>query len=305
MFCYRNPTPFSILTTGLFVLVAVLAGCSKQNHQTEDALQSDSVADTTTPPVDTTVGFQAVIDLPEDTQESFQEKAREIMEWTPDQVSVIAYALRGVTRIVRFSDLGLGNELAQTMPRSFTTGWPVVQSVRLHLGGIKTAVVTRVSIDTLPGPRARGEGVTSLMGIHGDTLFGRDVVLPLTQAGTGRFELLFLKDNLFAQTSCCDIPPTFLLDRYGKIGDTLTLIFTFDPALKGYEISVIGQSAGRTYPGFVYDRFRTERGEYHRDMNEYPFKFQSQDPAYVNLFVGSCSRGRKSVLEPVLKVTLF
>ncbi|MCX6835257.1 MAG: hypothetical protein NTW07_09035, partial [candidate division Zixibacteria bacterium] len=160
-------------------------------------------------------------------------------------------------------------------------------------------------LDTLAGPRARGEGRLAMMGIHGDTLFGHDVRLPRTESATGRFELLFLSDRLFAQTSCCDIPPTILLERYGKIGDTLTLMFVFYPSNATYDVAVIGKDAGRVYPGFLYGRFRTERGEHQRDANEYPYVFKSDDSAHVNLFFGSCSRGLKNQLEPVLRVKMF
>lgn len=305
MFSQRTTTHFTIPVIVSLVLVAFFAGCGKKDQQSEVIHQTDSLAETAAVQTDTTPVFQALVDLPEDTPETFKRKAREIMEWTPGAVGPIVDALRGVTRIVRFADLGLGNELEMTMPRGYEPGWPPVQSVRLNLGRAKTAVVTRVFLDTLAGPRARGEGVLTMMGIHGDTLLGRDVTLPRTEAGTGRFELLFLSDKLFAQTSCCDIPPTILLERYGKIGDTLTLMFVFNPATATYDVAVIGQEVGRVYPAFLYNRFRTERGEYQRDADEYPYVFKSDDSAHVNLFFGSCSRGLKNQLEPVLRVKMF
>jgi len=305
MFSQRTTTHFTISVIVSLVLVAFFAGCGEKVQQSEGIRQTDSLADTAAVQTDTTPVFQALVDLPEDTPETFKRKAREIMEWTPGAIGPIVDALRGVTRIVRFADLGFGKELEMTMPRAYEPGWPPVQSVRLNLGRAKTAVVARVYLDTLAGPRARGEGTLAMMGIHGDTLFGRDVPLPRTEAGTGRFELLFLSEKLFAQTSCCGIPPTILLERYGKIGDTLTLMFVFQPANATYDVAVIGQDAGRVYPAFLYGRFRTERGEHQRDANEYPYVFKSNDSAHVNLFFGSCSRGLKNQFEPVLRVKMF
>jgi hypothetical protein len=82
-------------------------------------------------------------------------------------------------------------------------------------------------------------------------------------------------------------------------------MFVFNPANATYDVAVIGREAGRFYPGFLYNRFRTERGEYQRDANEFPYVVKSDDSAHVSLFFGSCSRGLKNQLEPVLRVKMF
>ena len=246
-----------------------------------------------------------VVNLPADSPESLQRKIREIQSWTPTQKDRLDFALKDVTRIVRFSDLGFGPKMEVAMPPQPSRNWPVANSVRLRLGREITAVVTRFKIDTLPIPRVRGEGFLGLMGVHGDTLTGRDVELQRTMASSGRVELQFIQNVLFGATACCNLPQNFALSRYGKSNDTLTMIFTFDPSTTKFMISIIGPTAGRTFPGFSYGLFRTERGEFHRDLQDFPYMYQNPDSDYVNLYVGSRFRGRKSQLEPVLRVSLF
>jgi len=247
----------------------------------------------------------AVINIPVDSPESLQRKNREILSWTPKQADRLAYALKDVKRIIRFGDLGFGDRMEVTMPGEPSRDWPIASAVRVHLGREKTAIVTRFKIDTLPVARVRGEGMLGLMGVHGDSLTGRDIELKRTMASTGRIEFLFIRDILFGATSCCNLPSTFTLDRYGKARDTMTMIFTFDPSTTDYMVSVIGPEAGRTFPGFSYGMFRTERGEFHRELDNYPYVCKDQDSSYVNLYVGSRFRGRKSQQEPILKVNMF
>jgi len=289
-----------LVFTVAIVLAAAMAGCGQKAEETA------AVADTT---IDTSAEviaepFEAVVDLPADSPAELARKKQEIISWTPQQADRINYALEGVTRVVRFADLGLGDEAEFALPRQGSAGWPIVNSLRLKLGREKTALVVRFHIDTLPGPRVRGEGMLGLIGIHCDTLFGRDIELPRTAASTGRFEVLFLAEQLFAQLSYIGIP-TFALGRYGTIRDTMTLIFTFSPSRANYLISLIGPDAGRPFPGHQYDQFRTERGEFHRELKDFPYVYVAADSSYVNLFIGSRWRGRKSQLEPVLRLKMF
>ncbi len=246
-----------------------------------------------------------VINVPVDSPESLQRKIREIRSWTPKQVDKLDFALKGVKRIIRFSDLGFGDRMEVTMPSEESKNWPIASAVRVHLGREMTAIVTRFKIDTLPGPRVRGEGVLGLMGVHGDSLNGRDIEIQRTMSSAGRVDFLFIRDILFGATACCNLPSTFALGRYGKASDTMTMIFTFDPSTTDYMVTVIGPLAGRTFPGFSYGMFRTERGEYHRELENYPYLCKDQDSSYVNLYVGSRFRGRKSQQEPILKVNMF
>jgi hypothetical protein len=283
----------SVLLAGVMTLFAVVAGNGQQPGQDNTAVLK---------PQPTTPG---TITLPADTPASLHRKIKEIESWTPKQVDRLNFALQDVTRIVRFTELGLGDRMEAALPRQSSTEWSGVNSVRLHLGKEKTAVVARFRVDTLAGPRVQGEGTLSVMGIHGDTLTGPNVKLERTMSSTGRLDLLFPSGYLFAQLACCGIPPTFAMDRYGSFGDTVTLIFTFDPSETTYKVSLIGREAGRTFPGFSYGMFRTERGEFHRDLTEYPYLCNNRDSNYVNLYFGGAFRGRKSLLEPILKVDIF
>ena len=163
----------------------------------------------------------------------------------------------------------------------------------------------RFELDSLPGERAQGEGILGLFAVHCSDVFGRDVELPRVHGNTGRFELLFLGNHLMAQLACCELPPTFSLGTYGAIKDTLALVVVFDTTRSKYIILLLGPRGGRAYPGYNYSRFRTERGEYHRDQEEYPYFCRGSELDYVNLFIGNCWRGRKSVREPVLRVRIF
>jgi hypothetical protein len=278
---------------GLMILFLSVAGSGQPADESQSA---NLKAQPTMPPA---------IELPAGSPERLKGEIARVASWTPKQVDRIDFALKGVTRIVHFAELGLGERLEAVMPRQATADWPTANSVRLALGKEKTAVVARFRMDTLAGPRVAGEGQLGVMGIHGDTVVGPDVKLARTMASAGRFELVYPSGFLFAQLACCDIPPTFGLDRYGRFGDTITLIFTFDPSLGTYTVSLIGREAGRTFPGFSYTTFRTERGEFHRDLKDYPYFCEKFDPAYVNLYFGSTFRGRKSQLEPVIKVDIF
>lgn len=299
----RSNLAVCTMLTAILCLAFWPIGCGEKSPNTQATVKSDSVAVTTSPPA--IQPFQAVVDLPRDTPQALSRKTKEIISWTPKQSEKLNFALKGVTRIVRFADLGLGDQIDVTLPRTPSRAWPVAHSLRLVLGREKTAVVTRFKIDTLPGPRVRGEGLLGLMGIHGDTIFGRDVELPRTAAGVGRFELLFLLNRLFFQLACCDLPPTIAMSSYGNVKDTLTLIFAFDPSLANYTISVMGRESGRTYPGFYYHQFRTERGVFHQNLTTFPYVCANRDSSFVDLFVGSRFRGRKSQTEPVLTVKMF
>jgi hypothetical protein len=249
--------------------------------------------------------FKAVVDLPKDSPEALQRKTREIMSWTPTQSKRLEFALKGVTRIVMFSDLGLGDRMDLVMPGTPSKDWPIGTALKLRLGREKTAVVVRIKIDTVPAPRVQGEGFLSIMGIMADTTTGRDIELQRTMGSTGRLDFFFKYDRITGASACCDLPTQFGLARYGNVNDTLTAILTFDPAITTYLVSIIGPIEGRTFPGFSYSVFRTERGEFHRELNDYPYTFRTDDSSSVNLYLGSRFRGRKSQLEPVLKAVLF
>lgn len=300
---YRSILTDGTMLTAILCLALWPTGCGEKSPETQGTVKSDSLTVTTSQPA--VQPFQAVVDLPKDTPAALQLKKKEVISWTPKQTEKVDFALKGVTRIIRFPELGLGDQLDVTLPRTPTRDWPVAHSLRLILGREKTAVVTRFILDTLPGPRTRGEGFLGLMGLHGDTIFGRDVELPRTTAATGRFELLYLQNYLYFQLACCDLPPTIGLGTYGKYKDTLTLIFAFDPSLANYTISVFGREAGRTYPGFYYHQFRTERGVFHQDLTTFPYVCLNRDSSYVDMFVGSRFRGRKSQAEPVLTAKMF
>jgi len=182
---------------------------------------------------------------------------------------------------------------------------PPVQSLQLVIGREKTAVVARFVVDTLPGPRVRGESAMGMMGIHGDTLFGRDVVLPRTHSSSGRFELVYVHETLFLQTCCCGIPGSYGIGRYGTFGDTLTAIYVFIPSIGMYSLTLAGRDACRTFPGYQYTVFRTERGEFHREVEGYPYLLRTGDSSRTNLYFGRAWRGRKTNLEPIIRIRMF
>ncbi|MEW5796664.1 MAG: hypothetical protein AB1772_09945 [Candidatus Zixiibacteriota bacterium] len=300
----RTAIPLVYLLVVVGATALFITGCGEEAAQTPPPADTAAVtADTA--PISQTRLYQAVVDLPPDGTESLRRKRAEILSWTPKQADKIDFALKGVRRIVRLADLGLGDTVSFAAPRMPSSGWPIAHSVRLNLGREITALVTRFKLDTLPGPRVRGEGYLSLVGLHCDTTYGEYIELPRTGSGPGRFELVFLSNHLFVQLNCCGLPPTIGMARYGDVSDTLTLIYTFDPSRAGYSITLIGPEHGRTYPGFDYGLFRTERGEFHRDLQEFPYLCRARDSSYVNLVIGSRFRGRKSQLEPVLSVKMF
>ena len=96
-----------------------------------------------------------------------------------------------------------------------------------------------------------------------------------------------------------------MLDGFGDIGDTLAMIITFDRTRGQYLTALVGPKHGRSYAGRSYVKFRTERGEFHKDMTEYPYMYETTDPGWVNLFLGSRWRGRKMSTEPILTARIF
>jgi len=308
----RNTLHSFLTSLAATILLTVGLACSEKTAEENTATSADSSAITpdsvaapgTEDSAELLTDLSDVV-LPPDSPEEFERKKQEIYSWTPQQPSRVEYPLRGVTKIVMWEDLGLGDQIEVILPQQGAGGWPVGHSVRLKLDDDLTTVAMRFIIDTLPGPRVRGEGFLGLFAVHCDTLYGKDIELPRTQTGTGRLDILYLFEQVMAQTNCCDIPPTFRLGSFGNLGDTLTLMITFDKTTTKYLTTIIGPHNGRSYPGRNYCRFRTERGEYHKDQKDYPYTYECSDPGYVNLFIGSRWRGRKTCLEPVLRARMF
>jgi hypothetical protein len=231
-------------------------------------------------------------------------KRQEIRMWAPKQIERIDYALRDVTRIIMYSELGLGDQLdVELAPNSEALA--VGQSIRLRLDADRTTLALRFVVDTLPGGRVRGEGTLGIFAIHADDNLGRDVDVNRTQTGTGRMDMQYKYDQVVGRLSCCDLPPTFMLNGFANIGDTLALLVTFDRNLGQYLTTLVGPKHGRSFGGRSYVRFRTERGEFHKDMLEYPYVYETTDPGWVNLFLGSRWRGRKTSMEPILTARIF
>jgi hypothetical protein len=295
----------TLIPTVTIVAIILSIGCNNKADEIETVAKVDSVSDTLQKTVEALPQIKTLVDSPADTPESLRRKIRKVVSWTPKQEELVNSVFKDVGRIVTFADLGLGDQLEFAAPRTGSAEQPSVSSLQLVLGRIKTALVARFVVDTLPGPRVRGEGSVALIGIHGDTLFGHDVVLPRTQSSSGRLEFVYLFESLYLQTCCCGIPGSYGIGRYGSFGDTLTAIFVFIPSIGMYSITLAGQDAWRTFPGYQYTVFRTERGEFHREMEGYPYLLKDRDPAYVNLYFGRGWRGRKSCHEPVLTVRMF
>lgn len=302
MFNRKSINTFTLILITL-TLFAIGLACSEKADEADSTVVTDSAAtaDSLAAAAD---AHLAEIALPPDSPEEFQRKVSEIYSWVPEQSDRLEYPLRDVTRIIMFSELGLGEQLEATLPHT-SQAWPVGASLRLKLDDDKTAVAMRFHIDTLPGPRVRGEGLLGVFAVHSDTVFGHQVELPRTVTGTGRLDVLYRFERLMAQNNCCEMPPTFQLGSFGTMRDTLILILTFDRTRAKYLTTIIGPLNGRSYPGRSYCQFRTERGEYHKDQDEYPYVYQCADPGYVNLFLGSRWRGKKTSLEPVLTARIF
>jgi hypothetical protein len=293
---------FIVATALLFTL---LTGCSKEETaEVKTAEAADSAVDTPAQVVQAAPPVKTVIDVPVATPQVLRRRINEIISWTSGQADVLNSIMSDVARVVMFEDLGLGDQLEMVAPR-FGGEEPPVQSLQLVIGREKTAVVARFVVDTLPGPRVRGESAMGMMGIHGDTLFGRDVVLPRTQSSSGRFEMVYVHETLFLQTCCCGLPGSYGIGRYGTFGDTLTAIYIFIPSIGMYSLTLAGQEACRTFPGYHYTVFRTERGEFHREVEGYPYLLRTGDSSRTNLYFGRAWRGRKTNLEPIIRIRMF
>lgn len=298
-----------ILSTIILAVALFGTGCSNNN---EDAPATDpdqtKATEVNTQTDDTlttnTSQNQFIITPPPETAATMMLMRQEIYDWIPSQVDRISYALEDVTKIVLLSDLGLGDQIDVTLPRT-SEGWPVGQSVRLKLNAYRTALALRFVFDTLSDQRVHGEGVLGIFAIHSGDSLGRDIDIARTQSGTGRLDIRFSYERIVAQLNCCDIPPTLLLEGFADLGDTMCVIITFDRTNGQYLTTLIGPRHGRSYAGRSYVKFRTERGEFHKDVHDYPYFFETTDPGWVNLFLGSRWRGRKTSTEPILTAKIF
>ncbi len=304
-----------MLRQNLLFAIMVMAGlllATACSNNDSDAPSTDSnqtaTTEASTPAEDTLAGDasrdQFIVSFPPERAETLMLLRQEIFDWIPSMVDRLSYALEDVTKIVMLSDLGLGDQIDVTLPR-ISEGWPVGQSVRLKLDANRTALALRFVIDTLPGPRTRGEGVLGIFAVHTGDSLGRDIDIARTQSGTGRLDMLFSYERVVAQLNCCDLPPTLILNGFGDLGDTLCVIVTFDRTNGQYLTTFVGPRHGRSYAGRSYVKFRTERGEFHKDVDEYPYMYETTDPGWVNLFIGSRWRGKKTCTEPILTARIF
>ncbi|MCD6249673.1 MAG: hypothetical protein J7J98_04995 [candidate division Zixibacteria bacterium] len=304
----------SMIPTGMILLTALTLiltgpGCSNNEDDTPATVTKEPIA---------TADSVAITDInvPAGSHEQFivtpsSEKAanlllkrQEIFSWAYKQVDRLENALKDVTKIIMFSNLGLGDQLYVTLPRR-SEGWPVGNSIRLKLNAHRTALALRFVVDTLPGDRVWGEGILGIFAVHCSDNLGRNIDIGRTQSNTGRLDLVFRFEQIATQLNCCDLPPTFMLDGFGDIGDTLSMIITFDRTLGQYMTTLVGPKHGRSYGARSYVNFRTERGEFHKDMKEYPYFYETSDPGWVNLFLGSHWRGKKMSTEPILTARIF
>lgn len=301
-----SATRYRLLIAVVFILLGSGLACSDNADQTTDKTSSDSSATVeSVASADSSSGVDfSNISIPVDSPEELQRDLEEIYGWYPQHASRLDYALRDVSNVVSFSELGFNPPTYIEMPRQ-RGDWPVGHSLRLKLDAEMTAFTIRFVIDTLPGPRVKGEGYLGIFSVHCDTVFGLDVELPRTQSNTGRLDIMYKFERLMAQTNCCELPPTFQLGSFGDFGDTITVVLTFDRSRTSYLTTILGPNNGRSYPGRNYCKFRTERGEYHKDQETFPYVYQCDDPQYVKLFFGSRWRGRKTSQEPVLTTRLF
>lgn len=300
----------SILMRILILTMPLLLAWGCGSEQT-----SEEAADTTTVAVDSTefayvepdtTAETWVSEPAPDSPEELRRKMRQVHDWYPMHKRRLDWALEDVDKISFFPDLGLGDEIQVALTARGGGGFPVGHAVRMKLAGKKTALVIRFLVDTLPGPRVQGEGVLGLLALHCSETLGRDLLFDREQSGTGRLDLEIYRDNIVSlDLACCGIPPAFTVDSFGDPGDTLTVMMVFEKRRQKYVVHILGPSLMKSIPGMGYKTFRTERGEFHKDMTEYPYMCTDNDPDYIGLFVGSQWRGRKSVREPVIRARIF
>jgi hypothetical protein len=246
------------------------------------------------------------MEIEPDSPAELRRKLQQIYDWYPMHEERLDWALKDVDKVSFFSDLGLGDEIAVALTARGGGGFPVGHAVRMKLAGQRTALVIRFLVDTLPGPRVSGEGELGLLALHCSEALGRDLVFEREQSGTGRIDLQIYRDNIISlDLACCGIPPGFTVESFGGFEDTLAAMLVFEKRRQRYVIHVLGPDLIKSVPGLGYEMFRTERGEFHKDMTEYPYVCDDNSPDYIGLFVGSQWRGRKSVREPVIRVRIF
>jgi hypothetical protein len=289
-------------------LVLLGCGCSNSAKEQESAetdstaLREDTVTAVAEEPSFNPDNYIFNFDL--DSPSELAGDRREIYAWFPQHSDRLDFALKDVTHITFLQDLGL-EELNVGAPGRYLGGSTFGYSVRMNLPGEKTALAFRFVADTLPGLRAQGEGLLGLFGVHVSDLLGPQVEIDRLLASTGRLSLLFIKNYLMGAMSCCELPPIFQMGLYGDLGDTVAVVVTFNRAAGKHIILVMGPNGSRAYAGHDYGAFRTERGEFHRDLSEFPYYYQSSDLTHVNLLLGFGWRGRRNVIEPILTARMF
>ena len=290
------------------LLVLLISGCSDsaKEQETTDTESAAAMEDTAT-----TVAEEPsvnpddyVFELDLDSPSELTRDRRQIYAWFPQHSDRIDFALKDVTHITFLKDLGL-EELNAGAPGRYLGGSTFGYSVRMNLPAEKTALAFRFVADTLPGRRAQGEGLLGLFGVHVTDRLGPQVEIDRLLASTGRLSLVYIQNHLMGTMSCCELPPIFQMELYGDLGDTVAVVVTFNRAAGKHIILVMGPNGARAYAGNYYGAFRTERGEFHRDLNEFPYYYQSGDLTHVNLLLGFGWRGRRNVIEPILTARMF
>lgn len=245
-----------------------------------------------------------VFEFAKDSREELTDDLRRIYAWYPKYGDKIDFAVKDVTHVTFLEDLKLG-EIACATPESSLGAAMPGHSIRMNLPGEKTAFAFRFVFDTLPRPRVPGEGYLGLFSPHCSDRFGPNVDLERLLASTGRLGMTMVSSHVLGAMSCCEMPPTFRMDLYGDYGDTVAVVVTFNTKVGKHTILVMGPNGSRVYAGHHYGEYRTERGEFHRDLNTPPYYIVSDDFKHVNLLLGFGWRGRKSVSEPVLSAHMF
>lgn len=287
---------------GAAFALLILAGlsCGQQETKSDATQAADSAAI-----AEAAAAFPAFDTLPPDSPGEFERKRQLLLATIPAQRQRIEFALKDVSRIVLFEELGLGDQMEVVAPTELTEGWPSGIAINRCFGGEITMLALRFVLDTLPEPRLPGIASLYLLGPQCVDQYGPDVMFSGLQSGQGAVTLFFQHRMPYIETDCCEMGPQMALNGYGWFGDTLMALYIFKPERKEYAIQLLGPRSARGFPRYGYVRFRTERGGLHPELNEYPYLCSRADSGSVDLAIGVTRRQRLDQLEPRLRVTIF
>lgn len=277
----------------------ICVSCGEQASKTGSKSTTDSTSTTAS------MALVTCDTLPPDSPQEFERKRQIVLTTVPSQRARAEFALQGVSRIVLFDELGLGEQLELTAPSEYTRDWPSGISINRCFGPEKTILAVRFVLDTLPGSRLPGQARLCLVGAHCYDEYGPNVTFPGVYGGRGMVTLYFEHNMPYVEVACCDKGEHITYGTFGTWGDTLMALYIFDPGRREYAIQLLGPYLARGFSRFGYVDFRTERGVLHPEQTDYPYECHRLDSGSVDLAVGITRRQILDQTEPCLRVKLF